>query len=255
MRSWKSSLWIASTPLALTLLLAQPGRAQPHAEAPVVDEAHQTLSHGHEQSHEFLTNPLENFSRFDYRGKDSHGGDMDPGDHPMPAPFMMVLFNFAVFAFIIYRLAGPSIKRVVRDRHETIAKALAESGRLRDEARARLDEYASKMASMDREIDGMVAGIRAEAEAEKRRIIAEAEARAARMQRDAELQIDAELQRVRMLLEREAVEAAVRIAEQLLRDKTSDADQRALTDRFVKGLGEAATKRRPRAHRSTETPT
>jgi F-type H+-transporting ATPase subunit b len=244
----RSFLWIASTPLALTILLAQPSvRAeQQHAEAPVVDEGpHPSLGHGHEQ-HELVTNPIENFTRFDYRGKDSHGGPMDPGDHPMPPPFSMNLLNFAVFAFVLARLAGPSIKRVVRERHDEIAKALEESGRLRDEARARLTEYTTRMASLEREIDALVSGIRAEAQAEQRRIISEAEARAERMQRDAEQQIQAEMQRVRAALEREAVEAAVRIAEQLLREKTNDADQRALTDRFVKSLGDAGVKRRPR---------
>jgi F0F1-type ATP synthase membrane subunit b/b' len=63
------------------------------------------------------------------------------------------------------------------------------------------------------------------------------------MQMDAEQQIEAELRGVRATLEREAVEAAVSVAERVLREKTTEADQKHLADRFLKGLQESAKKR------------
>ena len=156
----------------------------------------------------------------------------------------MQVLNFLVFAFILYRAGGPSVARAVRERHDAIEKALSEGARLRDQARAKLEEYDRKLAGLQGEIDALVRSIRAEAEAEQRRIIAEAEARAARMQREAEQQIQADMQRVRMTLEREAVVAAVAIAERLLAEKTTEGDQRVLADKFVKGLADTAGKRR-----------
>ncbi len=236
LRRVKSFLWIASVPLALTYVFAQPARAaDPHA------------AEAAEGGHHFITNPIQNGWNFSYKGKDDHGGTLEKGEHAMPAPFVGNVFNFLVYAFLMFRVAGPSVKRVVRERHDEIAKNLAESGRLRDEARARLDEYNRKLGGLESEITSLVTNIRAEAEAEKRRIIADGEARADRMRRDADQQIQAEIQRVKTTLEREAVVAAVSIAEQILRDKTGDADQRALADKFVKGLGDAAARRRPRA--------
>jgi F-type H+-transporting ATPase subunit b len=208
-----------------------------------VDQAHETLEHGHEQSEEHITNPIENVFGLHY-GKDNHGGTYEKGEHPMPPPFGLSLLNFLAFYWLIFRFAGPGIKKATRERHQEIAKALAEGTRLRDEARAKLAEYDQKLAGLQGEIDTLVGAIRSEAEAEKTRIIGEAEARAARMQKDAEQQIQAEIQRVRTTLEREAVEAAVAIAEKLLREKTNDADQRVLADRFLKGLQDAAGKRR-----------
>jgi F0F1-type ATP synthase membrane subunit b/b' len=154
-----------------------------------------------------------------------------------------VVFNFLAFAWLLGRLAGPSIKKAVRERHDEISQALVESARLRDEARARLAEYDRKLAGLQQEIDSLVAGIRSEAAGVAKRIVAEAEARAKRMQRDAEQQIEAEMGRVRAGLEREAVEAAVSVAEHLLREKTTAADQRGLADRFLKGLQDSAVKR------------
>jgi F-type H+-transporting ATPase subunit b len=229
LRTW---IWIATTPAAFTILLAAP--AWSASEAPV-DDAPPI-----EGGHHVVTNPIQNFFSFSYSDKDDHGGKLEEGDHPMPPPFGAALINFGVLLFIIGKWFAPNIARMTKSRHDEIAKNLEEGARLRDEAKKRLEEYSGKLASLDKEIDTLVGSIRAEAEAEKKRIIGEAEARASRMQRDAEQQIEAEMQRVRVALEREAVLGAMAVAEKILREKTTEADQKALVDGFVKGLESAA---------------
>ena len=236
----------ALTPLAFVVLFAEPGRADspPAHGTPVEERAVPSLESGHAPEHgDFLTNPIQNVASLHYN-KDDHGGTWEPGEHKMPPPFLAQLFNFGAFAWLLSRFAWPSIRKATRDRHDEIARALAEGTRLRDEARARLDEYSGRLSGLQGEIDRLVAGIRGEAEAEKTRIITEAQARAERMRRDAEQQIQAEMQQVRLTLEREAVVAAVAIAEKLLREKTTDADQKALADRFLQGLQGGAAGRR-----------
>lgn len=243
MRKLWPILSLAVTPLCVAVLLCEPKSLAQVDEGP-----HPSLETGHEPEEageHLVENPIQNPSSFDYRGKNAEGGEWHEGEHRMPPPFSMQVLNFVVFAVLMYRMAGPSIIKKTRERHDAIAKALAEGTRLRDEAKARLDEYERKLAALQGEIETMVAGIRAEAEAEQKRIVAEAERRAERMRRDAEQQIQAEIQRVRIVLEREAVEAAVSTAERILRDKTTEADQRLLADRFVKGLSDATARRRP----------
>lgn len=241
----RTLLWIATTPIALTFLLATPagGSTQGHgAPAEAVGEHGEHAAAeatGHGEGHgAVVANPIENFADITYSGKDTHGGVYEPekGDHPMPPPFLAALVNFGVFAFLLGKYGGPSIARYVRDRHETIARQLDEATRLRDEAKARLDEYTAKIAGLQGEIDKLVASIRKEADDEKQRILADAEARAVRLRKDAEMQIDAEIHRARTTLEREVVLAAVAAAEKILREKTSDTDHRALADRFVAAL-------------------
>jgi F-type H+-transporting ATPase subunit b len=228
-------LWIAATPLALTLCLAAPGRAESTEAGP-----HAAESAG---GHHVLSNPIQNFadSFWDYRNRDDHGGPLEPGDHKMPAPFALALVNFAALLFLVGKFAAPSFARMVRERHTSIAEALAEGARLRDEARKKLEEYTAKLASLQAEIDSLAATIRAEAEVEKQRLVADAQARAERMKADAEKQIQAEIQRVKTTLERDVMLQAVAIAEKLLKDRTTDSDQRRLTETLVSSLKAAST--------------
>ena len=237
MALWKKILSLAVTPLCVAVLLAEPSSLAGSDEPPAASE---------EAGEHFILNPIQNFADFSYRSKNAEGGEWHEGQHKLPPPFSMALVNFAVFAILMFKAAGPSIVRMTRERHDGIARALEEGKKLRDEAKAKLDEYDRKLSGLQGEIDELLASIRQEAETEKRRIIADAEARAERMRRDAEQQIQAEMARVRLTLEREAVEAAVSIAERILTDKTTEADQRLLADRFVKGLADAPSSGTPR---------
>ena len=219
---------LAAAPLALLLLLATPARAD---EPPAGAHA---AAHGAEHGVDHpLTNPIENFFNFSYSGKTGASG------HALPPPFLLALLNFAVLAFLLGKFVAPSVVRMVRDRHDTVSKQLAESARLRAEAEAKLAEYTRLVAGLEGELTRLTDGIRAEAADEKRRAIAEAEARAKRIAADAEQQIAAELVRVRTELERELVLAAIAAAEAQLKKSTTDGDQRGLAETFVKQLAQS----------------
>src|SRR5262249_7541203 len=237
-RKLRKIFWIATTPLAVAVLLAEPSSFASR------DAREREPAGAEEQGEEHGLNPLQNMWDWSYRGRNGEGGEGHEGEHKKPPPFSMQLLTFFVFAFLMFRAAGPSLAKAVRERHDRIAESLAEGARLRDRAKAKLDEYDRKLAALQGEVDAIIHGIRAEAEAESKRIIAEAEARAERMRHEAEQQIQAEMQTVRATLEREAVAAAVGVAERLLTEKTTEADQRVLADRFVKGLQDTATRRR-----------
>jgi F-type H+-transporting ATPase subunit b len=75
------------------------------------------------------------------------------------------------------------------------------------------------------------------AEGERERIVAEAEAKAARMRKDAEFLALQELKQVRQELWREAVEAAVLAAHELLTTGITTADQERLAEEYLATLG------------------
>lgn len=209
-------LWIAVTPLAILVLSS---RAVASSEEATAEAGHHDDHHGGAV--------IQNWADPGYRAKG------------LPAPFAAAWINFAAFAAILLKLIGPGLVRMARERHEVLARAIAEGQRLRDEAQAKLDEYSRRLAQLDDELAALVSGIRKDAEAEKVRIISEAETRAARIQKDAEQQIDAEIAKVKGILEREAVAAAVAVAEQILREKTTDADHKKMADRFVASISQA----------------
>ncbi len=144
--------------------------------------------------------------------------------------------NFGVLVFILIRFGGPIIKEMLRNRHLTIKKDLDEARALREHAEVRLKEYEGRLANIEREIADIIAGIRGEAEAEARRIVAAAEEAAKRMRKDAEFAISQEGRRLELELRREAAELAIDAARKLLSNKMTEADQKKLAETFVREM-------------------
>jgi F-type H+-transporting ATPase subunit b len=199
------------------------------AEAPAATGGAVAAGEHHTAGHA----PHINWVSFDYEAK---------GQGP---PLLFALVNFAVLVFLLVRFAGPPLKGFLANRHISIKSALEEGARLRLEAQTRLAEYADRIAGVDREVDALIGEIRSQAEAEKKRILDQAAAQAAALERDAKERIAAEIARARKELEREVVTAAVAAAEKLLRQSTRDDDQRRLVDGFLSTLDKTAARRPP----------
>ena len=197
---------------------------------------------------------------FDYRGKDELGGPLGDGkmtdpatgqtvheEEPASPPFVFVLINFAILLGILAKWGAPLARKTARERHDLIKTALDEAARLRKQAADKLADYEARLKAADAEIKQMVEGMRADAEQEKRRILAAAEAQAAQMARDAEQRIAAEIELARAQLTREVTAAAAAATEKLLRDKLTAGDQQKLVAGFiadVQGAGPAAPRGR-----------
>jgi F-type H+-transporting ATPase subunit b len=176
-----------------------------------------------------------NWFSWDYKA----GPEQLPEHRHMPPPFFFALVNFAVFLWIMWRLAARPLSDFVRARHTTIRRDLDEAQALHREAEARLNDYQARIAGLDREIDTLIAQVKADAQVEKERIIAEASAQAARLQKDAEAQIDVELRRMQGELKAEAVGAAIAAAETMIKSQAGADDQRRLAERFAGELERA----------------
>jgi F-type H+-transporting ATPase subunit b len=166
--------------------------------------------------------PHVNWFSFDYKD-DAHKGP----------PLGMAILNFAVLVGLLTMLFGPKLRKFLVTRHDTIKRDLEEGRRLREEALRKLKEYETKLAGVDAEVAKLIAEIRRSAEDEKARIIADAEAHAAKVKRDAEDRIAAELDRARRLLEREVVDAAIAAAAKIIKDSATPDDQKRMVDDFI----------------------
>lgn len=198
-----------------------------------------------------------NWFKFGYRGKDVMGGPMGDGklgdeplapgheEEPMSAPFVLMLLNFGILLVILAKLGGPPARKMAESRSDEIKNALDEAAKLRKQAQSKLDEYTSKLTASEAEMKSMLEGMRADAESDRKRVLAAAEAQAVAVQRDAELRIAAEIERARAELAREVAAAAAVAAEKLLREKTNAGDQAALVDTFIRDVEAAARGGRP----------
>jgi F-type H+-transporting ATPase subunit b len=157
-----------------------------------------------------------------------------------PPPFLAALINFAVLAFVIGKFGQKPVAAALLKRKESIMQEIDNATRLREEAEARLEEYEEKFENIEEKLEATKAEFAAQSEAEKQRILLEAEERRVRMRRDAEFRIEQELKEARLALLGEAVEGAVKAAEALLKSRVASADQDRIAEEYLGAVGKAA---------------
>jgi F-type H+-transporting ATPase subunit b len=255
--------------LALGLVLCASAVAvgQPHGDQPAAPEVPENLGitteggegHGASEHHGAHEDPTRwfNWYRMHY-GKDLKGGPMGDGklgdeplpagekEEPMSAPFALMVLNFVVLLLILGKFGGPVARKIAESRSDQIKTALDEAAKLRDQARAKLDEYSKKLEASDAEIKSMIEGIRLTAEEDRKRVIAAAETQAHALKKEAEERIAAEIDLARHALAREVATAAAAVAEKMIRDKASSSDQTKLVESFISDLGGTAAAPRER---------
>ncbi len=232
------------------------GHEAGHAAGGHEAAGHEAAGHeaaGHGGGHE---DPSQNFNwfkgiPFGYYSLDAKGGPLGDGklgtgpdaptvsaadEEKMSAPFILMFVNFGILLLILAKFAGPAARKMAESRSDQIKNALEESAKLRQQASAKLEEYKTKLADADAQINKMVADMRASADADKTRILDNAAKQAEALKRDAEARIAAEIARARIELKREVSIAAAAAAEKMLRERVTGADQTKLVDTFIADL-------------------
>ena len=142
--------------------------------------------------------------------------------------------NFAIFAWIIWHYGAPAIRGWVRERHERVVRALQEAAAAQAEAERLRREWQDRIAHLDQTIEQMRAELRADAERERERILAEAHKTAQIIQRDAERAAANETRRVRQELRADLVRRALQLAEDDARSHWSTDDQQRSLEEFLR---------------------
>ena len=166
------------------------------------------------------------------------GGGHEVASGVLVKDFLYRVFNFAiVVAILVYFLAKP-IKKGLAGRREEVEKTLAEAKRIKAEAEAKFAEYDLKLARATEEIAEISDSIRREGELEKIKIIDSAKQMAIKIEQDAENAADLEVAKARTELQREAVQLAVGLAEELLKKNFTKDDDARLIDEYMQKVGE-----------------
>ena len=163
------------------------------------------------------------------RGEPEHEGapEIDP------KKLGLQVLNFAVLVFILVKFGGGAINKMLRGRHEQLKADLASAAELRAAAEAKLKKQEARLASLEHEIADMRRNLKAEAEAEKARLLAAAEERAARIKAETTFLIEQQVRAADQRLRRESADAALKIAEEILKKSIGAADQQKLVETFV----------------------
>ena len=143
------------------------------------------------------------------------------------------LLNFAVLVFVLVKFGGPAIGKALAARHQQLKADLAAASAARAEAEARLAKQEARLSALEQEIEAMRTGVKAEAEAEKARLIALAEERAKRIREETTFVLEQQVKEAEERLRREVALAAVDLAEQMVKKALGAADQQRMVDSFV----------------------
>lgn len=165
----------------------------------------------------------------------------------MPAPFVVFILDAILLYGFIYRLAKRPVADALKNRKANILRGMDEAARMKRDAEKRLGEYEEKLVRIEDEIERVRREMRKGAEAERARILADARARRARMEKDAETLVAQELGAAREELKREMIVAAVASAAAFTKERLKSDDQQRLADEYLAGLTKAGGALRGRA--------
>lgn len=144
------------------------------------------------------------------------------------------VLDFSVLlAIVIWALKKANVKATLAERQAAIDRSLNEAAEAKAAADRKLAEYNEKLAAANREIDDIYAAIRTEGEAEKARIVAEAQATAEKIREQAKQAAAQEIVKARAELRSEAARLAVELAEQNIREVIRKDDQDRLVGEYL----------------------
>ncbi|BDU75366.1 ATP synthase F0 subunit B [Mesoterricola sediminis] len=235
------------TPLAVTaaLALGAPAlRAQEHGQAPVHETQPTEAAPAHEAGHG--ETPAAQGEGHAAAGHDAGHG----GAHHTPlklfgmelergGQFLVQLFNFALFAGILFFLLKGALSSAFKARARELEDKLGQAERERAEADAQIQELEARMAGLQAELEGIMAKAGAEAEAEKARIIQSAQAEAAQIRAQTKAEIDFQKRAAEAELRTLVAELAVEGASRRLQERVKGEVAAQVLDRSIQQVGGA----------------
>ena len=161
-----------------------------------------------------------------------------------PMKLALQFLNFGVLVFILVKFGGAAINKSLRARHEQLKSDMEEAARLRATAELRFKEQEKRLGNLESELEQMRQSILKEAEHEKARIIAAAEEKAKRIQEETRFQLDQQVKDAELRFRAEVAQAALKIADELLRRSVTAGDEQRLNQTFVSELATARPQER-----------
>ena len=154
-----------------------------------------------------------------------------------------LIINFLVLAFLIHRLI---LRKLIQDnavRHDEIRGQVEAAAESLAEATSLVADYKSRIERVAQESQQILELSRRTAEADRLRLLGEAEVEVERFKAAAMAAAQREVSQRRAQLEGEVVDRAIARATELLRARFTDADQSRLVDDFAVELAGTSTAR------------
>jgi len=159
--------------------------------------------------------------------EEAHGGGND---------MLWKIVNFAILAIAIVIVWKKFVGKMLRKRGEDIKQAMEDARVAKETADRKAAEYATKLSMLDKRIAELSAELKAEGEADKKKIYAEAEAAVEKIMAQAKLTAEQEVRKAKSEIRLAAAELAVRMAKEILSKELNPADQEKLVKGYLENL-------------------
>ena len=147
---------------------------------------------------------------------------------------------FIIVVILLGKFAWGPVLALLQQREEFIHRSLSDAKRDRDEAEARLKEYAAKLQTAQREAVGIIEEARHDAERLRDDLRERAKSEADTLIKNAERQVQLVTSRALQQIRKEAVDLSVTIASKLLQRNISQADNERLINDAMKQIESTA---------------
>ena len=145
--------------------------------------------------------------------------------------------NFAVLLIVLIKVLAKPLANGLRARQQSIKEQFTDLEERKTEADMAYQTYEEKLASIDQEVSDIIQAAIAQGEAEKARIIEEANRAAEDIKRQAEMAIQYELAAAKLRLREEVAGQAVVMAEELIRKNLQEDDQVKIIENYLAKVG------------------
>jgi F-type H+-transporting ATPase subunit b len=170
-----------------------------------------------------------------------HGAPAGPAFWGIPTSkwwdLLWRVLNFTVLLIVLIKVLAKPVANGLRARQQSIREQFTDLEARKAEADKAYKTYEEKLASIDKEVSEIIQSALAQGEAEKERIIEEANRAAADIKRQAEMAIQHELAAAKLRLREEVANQAVVMAEELIRKNLQEADQVKLIENYLSKVG------------------
>jgi F-type H+-transporting ATPase subunit b len=200
----------------------------------------ETVAHGDNTAHAQDTHVADshNGEAGDVHGEDHGGGHAAPMVTGTKLwDLLWRTLNFAALVFLLVKFGGRPVAAFLGGRRREIQDELKTLEEQRNDAERSYREFEIRLAGMEEEMAGVVEKALTMAEEEKARILAEAEAAADDIKRQAEAAVQGALANARSKLQEEVAEQAVAMAEELIVKNLTAKDQVAITEQYLEKVG------------------
>lgn len=149
------------------------------------------------------------------------------------------LANFLIYGFVIIKFVVPLVRDFLKSRREEIVNTIAQVSAKKAAAEALVREYKSKLAGIEREVQGIHASLREDGEREKAKLLNETAVTARKIKEDANFLADQEVKMARQKIREEMAAQAEANARAMIQRNFSAADQNRLVQDFIENIGQA----------------